>query len=203
MAKDNPLTAFVGAALAQGRTRQEIISALAEAGWSPGEVEDSLAEFADFDFQPPVPAPRRLVSARDFFTYSLLFVALAALSVGSVDLIHGLLDRWIASEDVSQWDRRRDDWALASVVVFGPIWALLSRQTTRALLADPARHRSAIRRWTAALILLLAVLVLLGTLTKVVYEFLGGGADLLFLSKSLVTAGVAGAIFLAYRKADE
>lgn len=198
MARDDRLTDFVAEALAAGRSRDEVAAALAAAGWSDREIADGLAAFADTPFTPPVPAPVPVVSARDFFTYALVFVSLGIAAWHLVNLAHHLIDR--AFEPVVTWRANRINWSVAALAVFGPIYLFLARQAAAGLKADPRRHRSAVRRWTEALILLLTVLALLGTLVATVYAFLEGEADLQFLLKAAVAAAVAGSIFAAYRQ---
>lgn len=200
MAQGDRLTDFVGAALAAGRTRAEIRGALAAAGWSDREIDDGLGAYAETGFTPPVPAPVPMVSARDFFIYALIFVSLGISAWYLVDLAHALIDRMFVPEET--WRGWQIQQSLAALIVFGPIWVWLSRDTGAALRADPRRHRSAVRRWTEALILLLTVLALLGTLASTVRGLLGGDADLRFLLKAAVAAAVAGGIFLVYRRAD-
>jgi hypothetical protein len=205
MARDDRLTDFVGAALAAGRTRDEILRALTDAGWSDTEAADGLAAYAKTNFAPPVPAPVSVVSARDFFLYALIFVALALTAWHAVAAAHAIIDLAFGTAlDGGAPERRRSSLnrSIAVLVVFAPLYIILSRRASASLAADPARHRSAIRRWTAALILLLTVLALLGTLAGVIYRFLQDGGDAVFLLKSAVTAIVAGAIFLTYRKSD-
>jgi hypothetical protein len=200
MAQSDSLTEFVGAALAAGRTRGEIRAALAQAGWAEGEIADGLAGYSETPFIPPVPAPVPVVSARDFFLYALIFVSLGVAAWHLVALAHGLVDRLFEPADT--WRGARLNRSVAALVVFGPIYFWLTREASARRLADPRRHRSAVRRWTEALILLLTVLSLLGTLAGTVYAFLEGEADLQFIAKAAVAAAVAGAIFIAYRRGD-
>jgi len=200
MARDDRLTDFVAEALGAGRSRGEIAAALGAAGWSEREIDDGLAAFADTPFTPPVPAPVPVVSARDFFTYALIFVSLGVAAWHLVSLAHSLIDRIF--EPLETWRAGRINWSLAALAVFGPIYLFLARQAAGRLRADPQRHRSAVRRWTEALILLLTVLALLGTLVATVYAFLEGEADLQFLLKASVAAAVAGGIFAAYQQSD-
>lgn len=204
MARDDRLAEFVGAALAAGRTRDDIRRALTDAGWSGTEAEDGLSAYADTAFTPPVPAPVSVVSARDFFTYALIFVALGLTAWHVVSAAHAVIDLTLADASGSTMDWRRTslNLSVAVLVVFAPLYFVMSRRAAAALASDPARHRSAIRRWTAALILLLTVLALLGTLAGVIYRFLQDGGDLVFVLKSAVVAVVAGAIFVAYRQSD-
>lgn len=200
MAQNDRLSDFVAEALSAGRSRAEIEAALAGAGWSDREIADGLSAFADTPFTPPVPAPVPVVSARDFFTYALIFISLGVAAWHLVQLAHNLIDE--VFEPTVTWRDVQINWSLAALVVFGPIYFYLSRSAAARLREDPQRHRSAVRRWTEALILLLTVLALLGTLVATVYAFLEGEADLQFILKAAVAAAVAGGIFLVYRRGD-
>lgn len=204
MARDDRLTGFVGAALGAGRSRAEIRAALSDAGWSESEIGEALSAYAETAFTPPVPAPVPVVSARDFFLYALIFISLGVTAWHLVEAAHDLIDMAFGERAAPETPFQRSslNFSVAMLAVFGPLYGYLSRQAERALRADPARQRSAVRRWTAALILLLTVLALLGTLASVVYGFLEGEADLVFVLKAAVAAAVAGAIFALYRQAD-
>jgi hypothetical protein len=198
MAEKDPLTRFVEAALAAGRSRAEIRGALAQAGWTPSEVEDTRAAFAETPFLPPVPRPRPVVSARDFFVYALIAISLGVAAVNLVDLMHGAINA-LTGATPTEWAGREQNRSLAALIVFGPIYLALSRVEARRQAADPGRQRSAIRKWTVAAILLATVLSLLGTLAWGVYILLSeGGADR-DLIKVAATAAVAGGIWWAYR----
>jgi len=200
MSQNDRLSGFVGEALGAGRSREEIARALAEAGWSDREIADGLAAFAETPFTPPVPAPVSFVSARDFFTHALIFISLGVAAWNLVDLAHHLIDRMF--ESAGLFAPGRINWPVAMLAVFGPIYFYLARSEAARLADDPRRHRSAVRRWTEALILLLTVLALLGLLAATVHAFLEGDADLQFLLKAAVAAVVAGGIFLVYRRGD-
>lgn len=202
MASRDTLDEFVGAALAQGRGRDEICDALRQAGWADPEIADALQAWADLPFLPPVPRPRMTVSARDFFVYALITISLAVAAFNLVDLAHRLID--ILTRDPGDtFVPGTPTWELAAVLVFGGVYSWLSQTETAQRRADPARQRSAIRKWTVAVILLATVLTLMSTLVWGVYLVIDtGGADPALL-KVAVTAAVAAGIWWAYRGAAE
>lgn len=203
MAQSGPLSRFVETALAQGRSRSEIRNALVDAGWSEQEAEDALAAFADMPFTPPVPRPRPVVSARDFFIYALIAVSLAIVAYNLVDLLQSLINQAFEAEiDVESrgdWSRISQNRSLAAIIVFAPIYVLLSRGEARRRATDPARDRSAIRSWTIAGIQLCAVLTLLGSLSWAVFVLLQDGLDVPRLLNVAVSAVVAGGVWWIYR----
>jgi uncharacterized membrane protein len=202
MASRDLLADFVGTALAQGRGRTEIRRALLDAGWAEAEVADALEAWADLVFTPPVPRPRPTVSAQDFFIYALITISLAVAAFNLVDLAHQLIDILTRDPD-DDVVPRTPTWELAALLVFGGVYSWLSRTETARRRADPARQRSAIRKWTVAVILLATVLTLMSTLVWGVYLVIDtGGADPALL-KVAVTAAVAAGIWWAYRGTAE
>ncbi|MEM1431155.1 MAG: DUF5671 domain-containing protein [Pseudomonadota bacterium] len=199
MADRDPLRRFVEAALATGRDRAEIRTALAAAGWSAREIDDALGAFAEGDFTPPVPRPRPVVSARDFFVYALMSVALGVAAFALIRFGHIAVDR-VFDLDLTTWQRNGLSRFGAMVLVFAPIYLWVSRSEARRLARDPARQRSAIRKWTYALIQLVTLLTLLGALSYGVYLVLQGDSPLADFLKVAITMGVMGGLFLLHRR---
>ena len=56
--KADLLSEFVGDALIAGRSRDDIRTALSEAGWATKEINAAIGAWAAGDFTPPVPRPR-------------------------------------------------------------------------------------------------------------------------------------------------
>ena len=198
MAGNRDLAQFVRDALSAGKSRVEIAAMLGQAGWSAQEVSDALEGWADVPFAPPVPRPRPVVTARDFFVYALMFGVLLFGAGYLVGLLHALIDQFISSEDSGATYRIR--WAMAVLIVTLPLYLWLATRENRRLAADPALARSAIRSWMTYVTLLFAAAVLLGDLVAVIYAFLSGDLTVQFALKALVVAGIAGGIFGYYRR---
>ncbi len=202
MRSSEEVSSFVRDALIAGRSREEIADALAEAGWAPNEVSDALNAWADTDFTPPVPRPRIYLSAREAFVYGLMFVALAMTAWHLTTLSYSLIDRWLpdlAERRPDIYLRQQMRWSIAALIVFLPLFVVLNERTHRALRADPGKRRSGVRRWLGYVTLFITALVLLGDAIYVIYAFLNGDMTLRFAAKAIVTAAVAGAIFLYFR----
>ena len=197
------LTAFVQAALAAGRSRDDIAAALTAAGWTAPEIAAALDAWHAAPGLPPVPRPRPYVSAREAFFYALLFASLAMTAWHLVTLFHALIDLWLPDNGREDWRYYGASssirWAVAALVVFGPLFLWLHARATRAQAADPGRARSVVRRWVGYLALFLAACSLLGDLIAVVYAFLSGDLTLRFLLKALVVAAVAGVVLALFR----
>ncbi len=196
MAANKQLSRFVRDALSAGKSREEIAKVLAQSGWSASEVAEALDAWAETPFSPPIPRPQATVSAKDFFIYALTFGVLIFGAVYLVNLLHALIDLAMDADGYRRsWTIR---WAMAVLIVTVPMYLWLSIRERRKLAADPALHRSAIRKWLTHITLLIAAAVLLADLVAVIYAFLNGDFTLQFSAKALVVAGVAGGIFLYY-----
>lgn len=201
MRPSDQLAAFVADALKAGRGREEIAAALDDAGWTKSEVEGALNAWADTGFVPPVPRPRPIVSAREAFTYGLMFVALVVSAVNVTTLGFELIERWLpdAAERFRGFSVSRMRWSISYLVVFFPLFLVLNARAARAAKADKARRRSAIRKWFGYVTLFLAALALLGDLIAVIYALLSGDLTARFIAKAALVALTAGIIFLYFR----
>lgn len=202
MRNSDRLAHFVHQALAEGRTRDEVAAALADAGWSRREIADGLAGWADVDFSPPVPRPRPFVSARDAFLYGLMFVALAMTAWHLTALGMALIDRWLPEAgrtDALARDASGIRWSIASLIVFFPVFLGLNSRAGRAIRSDAGQRRSLVRKGVGYVTLFLAAIAILGDLIYVIYALLNGELTLRFMAKAALVATVAGVIFFYFR----
>lgn len=207
MRPSDQLAEFTRDALAAGKSRDDIRTALTRSGWAPNEVSEALDAWADIDFPTPVPRPRPYVSAREAFFYGLMFAALAMTAWHLVALLHNLIDHWMAdplAENAGRYTLNSTRWSIAALIVFTPTFLVLNRRTVQATKADPGKRRSGVRKWFGYVTLFLASVSLLGDLMAVIYALLSGDLTARFTLKALVVAGVAGTIFTYFRQeADE
>ncbi|TPE49387.1 DUF5671 domain-containing protein [Amaricoccus solimangrovi] len=207
MRASDALTAYAREALARGGTRPAIARALAEAGWSAGEIEAALSAWIDVPGLPPVPRPRAVVSARDAFRHGLMFFALGMLAVNLNLLVFALIDTWLPDPlEPGLADGAALRWAIAGLVIAYPVWALTSLGLARDAERDPGQRRGAVGRWLTWGALFLAATTLLGNGVAVIAGFLGGDLTPRFLLKAATVAVIAGAIFAYYgagRREDE
>ena len=213
MAVAEDLVVFVREALARGQTRAQIADVLQKAGWTHEQTRAALAAYADVEFPVPVPRARPYLSAREAFMYLVLFGTLyvSAYSLGSLlfDLIN------VAFPDPAdntnflgspEYVRASIRWAVSALIVAFPVFAFTSWITSRAIRLDPTKRASKIRRWLTYWTLFVASGALIGDVTTLVYNVLGGEATLRFLLKVLVVGIIAGAAFTYYLRdlrADE
>jgi hypothetical protein len=202
MAVNEDLTGFIREALNRGLPRDEIRGALKEADWSVEEVEAALRSFAAVDFPMAVPRPRPSLSAREAFQYLVLFGTLYLSSYSLGSLLFQFIN--LALPD-PLWSQAEIDaipegirWAVASLVVATPVFLYTARTISRELAGSPLKRISPVRRWLTYLTLAIAVSVIIGDSTNLVYHLLGGEVTARFLLKALTIGSIAGAIFVYY-----
>lgn len=196
MSDTRNLARYVRDALSAGQSRDAIKGTLAQAGWSPSEVDGALHGWADVASPVPVPRPQATLSARDFFVYALTFGLLIYASFNLVVLLNALID--LTADGDNSRAARAVPWSMAVVIVTLPGYLWLTLRDRRALARDPALYRSSVRKWLIYIALLASAAVMLGDLVYVIYGLLEGDFTLQFLAKAVVVACIAGAIFLYY-----
>lgn len=202
MAQKDDLSRFVREGLANGHTRTDLRDVLVAAGWSPAEIGDALEAWADIRHSPPVPKPRNIVSARDFFVYALIFAAMLAGAINLVIVMHAIID-FMYDDDFRSGIIRSIRWGGSVLMVTAPVYFWLTWREGRRLRADPGLYRSSIRKWVTYLTLLLAALVFGGDMIAAIYALLNGDLTGQFALKAASVAAVSGGIFLFYLKETE
>lgn len=196
------LSGFVREGLVRGLPRSRIRAALTDAGWAPEQVTAALDALAEVDFPIPVPRPRPYVSARVAFLYLVLFTTLYLTAYNFGSLLFQFIDRAFPDPAAPRWEVESSAesirWAVASLVVAFPTYLRMSQLLGRALVRDPNKRSSKVRRWLTYLTLFIAACFIIGDLTSLVYTVLGGELRPRFLLKALTVAVIAGAIFGYY-----
>lgn len=202
MAINEELLNFVRDALARGLSRPQIEDALLKAGWEPDQVKSALTAFAEIEFPIPVPRPKPYLSAREAFMYLVVFTTLYISAFNLGTLIFQFINR--AYPDPSgpagftEYTREAIRWSVASLIIAFPIFAYMSRLLSRAIRRDPSKRTSKVRKWLTYITLFVAASIIIGDLTTLVYNFLGGELRPRFLLKVLTVGVISGSIFGYY-----
>ena len=202
MAQTSPeLELFVREALLRGQSRDAIRQALVAAGWSEDQTRGVLEGYADVAFPVPVPKPRASLSAREAFQYLVLFATLyaSAYHLGSLlfDLINRALPDPAATLNyIGFGDSMR--FSVAALLIAFPVFAFMSRKLAIDVAKHPIRRLSPVRRWLTYLTLFIAATILIGDMTALVYNLLGGETTLRFVAKVVVVAVIAVGVFTYY-----
>ena len=198
----SPLDQFVRAALEKGQERSAISTALHSAGWPAPEVSNALSAYAEVPFAVPVPRPRASLSSRETFLYLVLFTSLYISVWNFGHLLFEFINR--AFPDVAQnryngsFDRDAVRWSVSALIVAFPVFLWTGNYIGKRLEANPAGRLSPIRRWCTYLTLFIAVAVLIGDGTTVIYNMLGGELTSRFALKAIVVGGIAASTLLYY-----
>lgn len=202
MAINEELLGFVKEALAHGTPRNAIKDTLLEAGWRVDQVEGALAAYAPSDFPIPVPVPKPYLSAKEAFIYLVLFTTLYLTTFNLGRLIFQFANLAFpdpaAMYDAAESAREAIRFSVASLVIAFPIFLYLSMLISRSIKRDPSKRASKVRKWLTYMTLFVAAAVIIGDLTVLVYNFLGGELSLRFILKVATVAGIAGGIFGYY-----
>jgi hypothetical protein len=201
-AEAQQLESFVKESLQCGKARGDVAQALQEAGWPKAQINAALDAFADVAFPVPVPKPRPSLSARDAFLYLVMFSTLyyGAWNLGS--LLFSFIDR--AFPDPASggppgfYALESQRWSTAAVIIAFPVFFFIARYIGRQIRENPFKRLSPARRWLTYLTLFVASVTLLGDVTTLIFNLLGGDLTVRFLLKVLVVAAIAGSAFAYY-----
>lgn len=202
MAGTKELDDFVRRALAHAK-RSEVETILLEAGWPARQVTAALGAYADRDFPIPVPRPRVSLSSKEAFLYLVLFSSLYFAAYHLCSALFDFINLAYPDTDTGTGyrylnPREQLRWSVSAMIIAFPLFAFTSWRVGRGLDSNPAKRLSPVRRWLTYLTLFLAALVLVGDLTTLVYNVLGGELTTRFLLKVLSLALVGASVFGYY-----
>jgi hypothetical protein len=194
------LTGFLKEGLERGLPREQLESVLLEAGWAPDQVRGALEGFAALEFPIPVPRPKPYVFAREAFVYLVLFSTLYVSAFNLNELLFQFINRAFPDPAVDpmlvlEASREAIRWSISALVVAFPVFLFVSWTNERAVQRDPSRRLSKVRRWLTYLTLFVAAGILIGDVTMVVYNLLGGELTTRFALKVLTVGAIAGSVF--------
>ena len=196
------LELFARDSLLKGLKKEDIRKAMLDAGWSEDQVRSALGAFSDVLFPVPVPRPRAQLSAREAFLYLVLFTTLylSAYHFGSLlfDFINKAFPDPAARSYAAAlgWDGMR--WSVSSLVIAFPVFLFVSHHIGKAVARNPMLRLSPVRRWLTYLTLFVTSSVLIGDLTALVYNAMGGELTTRVALKVVVVGVIAGTIFGYY-----
>jgi hypothetical protein len=141
-------------------------------------------------------------SAKDFFLHLGAMVGLYTVTVSFLNLIFKIISKALPeiNQNIYSWGAGSEiSMPVATLIVFFPIFIVLSKAVHKSYIENPAKKELAIRKWLTYITLFVAGLALAGDLVTVIYKFLDG-QDLTaaFFLKALIVLIVTGAIFWFY-----
>jgi hypothetical protein len=195
------LEAFARDAMLKGTSKQEIQSAMLRAGWAEAQAHGALSGWQENEFGVPVPVPRPSLSAREAFLYLVLFSTLYWSAYHLASLLFDFINQAFPDPSVrDNWRKPGDSmrWSIASLIIAFPVFLWISHYMRREVVKNPIKRLSPVRRWLTYLTLFLAVGILIGDVTTLIYNLLLGELTVRFGLKILVAALVSGCIFWYY-----
>ena len=200
MAVNKEIAGFLKEGLERGLPRQQLEHMLLEAGWPRDQVRGALGGFADVAFPIPVPRPAPYLSAREAFVYLVLFSTLyiSAFSLGSLlfAFIHQAFpDPSVDPAAALEVTRETIRWSISFLVVTFPVFAFVFWTNDRAVRKDPGRRLSRVRQSLTYLTLFVGAAILIGVVTSIVYNLLGGELTVRFALKVLTVGTITGSLF--------
>jgi hypothetical protein len=191
---------FARESLLRGLGKSEIRKAMLEAGWTEDQVRNAVDAYADVTFPVPIPKPRPQLSARDAFLYLVMFTTLYFSSYNLGSLIFDFINKALPDPTVlayrTGWDSMR--WSASSLIVAFPTFLFLSFYINKDVTRNPVKRLSPIRRWLTYLTLFVASCVLIGDVTTLIYNTLGGELTSRLVLKVLTVGAIAGTAFGYY-----
>lgn len=199
---DSPLSTFVQEALCAGASRADTERALRQAGWSPDQVRDALAAYAEIDFPVPVPRPRPQLSARDAFMYLVLFAMLYISAYHLGNLVFQFINLGFPDPldpaGREEFVGRRIRFATSALLVAFPVFLFVASRIARRVAKDPAQRMSAVRKWLTYLTLFIAACIIVGDLIVLLNSMLSGELTVRFVLKALTVGAIAASVFAYY-----
>jgi hypothetical protein len=192
---------FARESLLRGLGKPEIRKAMLQAGWTEDQVRNAVDAYADVTFPVPIPKPRPQLSARDAFLYLILFTTLYFSSYNLGGLLFEFIDKALPDATVHTyqvfgWDSMR--WSASALIVAFPTFLFLSYYIGKDLTRNPVKRLSPIRRWLTYLTLFVASCVLIGDVTTLIYNALGGELTSRLVLKVVTVGAIAGTVFGHY-----
>ena len=191
---------FTRESLLKGLGKPEIRAAMLDAGWTEDQVRNALDAYSDATFPVPIPRPRPQLSARDAFLYLVLFTTLYFSSYNLGSLLFDFINKALPDPTVlvyqTGWDSMR--WSAAALIVAFPTVLFLSYYINKDVVRNSVKRLSPIRRWLTYLTLFVASCVLIGDLTALIYNGLGGELTSRLVLKVLTVGAIAGTVFGYY-----
>lgn len=205
MAVNEELLSFVKLALHQGHSRPLIEETLLKAGWDRDQIKNALSTFADLDFPFPVPKPQPYLSAREAFTYLLLFTTLYICAFNLGALIFAFINIGfpdaLADSDYIPIEYETIRWSISTLLIAFPVFLYSTLAANRISHDYEIKQSSKIRKWLTYMTLLLAAGTIMGDMISLIYNFLGGEISWRFILKVL-TIGIISSSVLGYYRVD-
>ncbi|TAJ14921.1 hypothetical protein EPO56_01480 [Patescibacteria group bacterium] len=139
------------------------------------------------------------VTPKDFFLWLGSMVALYVSAVSLILLVHQYITYFFPSPlDYGDAYSGTFRFAIASLIVFFPLYIVLTRMVHQDIRRVPEKKELWVRKWLVVITLFVAGLTIAGDLVALVNTFLNGELTIRFALKALVIFVVLGSAFWYY-----
>lgn len=139
---------------------------------------------------------------KDFFTYLLATITLYICVYDVLQLCFQYIDSITAVANtgfVSDFSTKFSiKWHLASLIVAFPIYLYTSHMIIKSCRLEPAKCDLRIRKWLIYFTLFLSVIIMMISLTSIIYDFLQNDLAITSILKTLLVLLIIGWIFIYY-----
>jgi len=148
--------------------------------------------------------PEAVSNPKALFWYLTLFFSLDVVAVALGGLWFQFVNKWFGLNIPSGaigglFSQEAVKMEIASLLVAGPVFFLMSRLVRRALHRGALSPENRVRMWISYIILFLVVAVGVGDLIKTLFAVLAGDFTVRFLLKAAAILAIAAYIFIYYR----
>lgn len=193
--KTRSLTEFVELALDKGFSKDKIHNSLKKAGWDESEVKKITDLYSETNLGIAIPKPSEIATARHFFYYSLMFLAMymALYNIGVI--VFSMIDITFHTA-WSSYAEGKIRWSASFAVIFLPIYVLLLTKEKKWVGLQDKSSPSLPKRWLSYATMLVSTFVALTWLAFLLEDFLGGKLTTAVGLKALTVISVSS--FVAY-----
>ncbi len=192
--KTRSLTEFVELALDKGLSKAKVHELLKGAGWGAGEVNKVIDLYSESDQGLAIPRPREIATAKQFFYYSLMFLAMymAIYNIGVIGF--NMIDLFFDLESISRAEGAIR-WAASFSIIFLPMYILLLTKEESWAGVQSWSDASLPKRWLTYATMLVSAFVALLWLVFLLEDFLSGKLNMPVGLKTLTVITVASFVF--------
>lgn len=210
------LETYVRKARAAGMSEVEMKRDLRSAGWLDCDIDEAIR--ANPLVPPPAPPADYRGAARglkgmasvsnptmwDAFEHILLFISLYVLATTFALTLHLFVDHWIPGVPDAPF-RSADSYQLgmlrgymAALIVSYPLFTFFFLRVTRRSITNPLIRAIPARKFLIYATLVVAFIIVTGSIISIIYTFLNGNVTLNFFLHFLITTLIAGCVFAYY-----
>lgn len=201
--ENTQLQSFISESRKAKQSDEVIKSQLLKSGWSQDAVNEALTGVS----KPVVPVPPPPSSAQPgmwvSFLYIIMFISLYVSATVLGQTLHHFVDKYfkLIKDSYSTFGGFQDTLLrgyLAAMIVTAPILIGLFLFLKKQELKNPVIRNFKSRKILIYFTLVVTFLIAIWRIIRTIFEFLGGEVSVSVVLHTLITLGIAGAIFIYY-----